>query len=216
MDFRAVIFDLDGTLLNTIDDLADSMNIVLEGLGFPSHGVEKYKYYIGDGLYNLVSRAIPRDSHDEDLIWRCIDRFRQEYNRRWGNKTRPYNGIPQLLDGLKDRSVPMAVLSNKPHEFTKIIVDKFFPQWHFSAVFGERKGIPKKPDPTSAWEICRILGMQPEEFLYIGDTNTDMKTARASNMYAVGALWGFRDADELLESGAQTLVERPVDVLRLL
>jgi len=216
MGSKAVLFDLDGTLLDTIEDLADSMNVVLTRMGFPTHSVAAYKYHVGDGVRELAVRVLPQDHQDEETIKKCIAAMRQEYGNRWDKKTRPYPGIPELLDALTARGIKMAVLSNKPDATTKVVVAKLLPWWRFDVVAGERAGIPRKPDPGAALSIAEQLGIAPQEWLYLGDTNTDMKTAVAARMYPVGALWGFRTADELLASGAKVLVKYPVDLLALL
>lgn len=216
MNYKAVIFDLDGTLLNTIDDLADSVNHVLKAKGFPIHDAEKYKYFVGDGFATLVKRAMPADMRSESLLSECLAAARSEYGRHWADKSRPYDGIPELLDKLTQLGIKMSVLSNKPDEFTKLIMKNLFPRWKFEIVLGEQAGIPKKPDPAGALKISEQLGIPTHEFLYLGDTNTDMITANAANMFAVGVLWGFREADELLESGAKTLIERPLDLIKML
>ncbi len=215
MTFRAVLFDLDGTLLDTLDDLADSANAALRRLGLPEHPVEPFKRFIGDGVEALARRAIPPERCDAETLARCAELVREEYGRRWDAKTRPYPGIPELLDALSARGLGMAVLSNKPHEFTRLCVERLLPRWRFAAVVGAGGSLPRKPDPTGAQHIAATLAVEPAEILYLGDTNTDMQTAVAAGMYPVGALWGFRTADELLESGARALVERPMDVLAL-
>jgi phosphoglycolate phosphatase len=214
--YKAIIFDLDGTLLNTIEDLQNSMNAVLAKFGFPTHDLETFKTFIGTGVTDLVKYSLPPENRDKDTIDKCIDAMRYEYSKRWDNKTRPYKGIPQLLDALTNRNIKMAILSNKPHIATKQVVSKLLPQWKFEAVFGERPPIPRKPDPTSALEIADLLGIKPSEFLYLGDSGTDMQTANAAGMYAVGALWGFRDADDLLQNGAKKIIGKPEELLELL
>lgn len=216
MNFRAVLFDLDGTLLDTIDDLADSMNRALERLGFPTHEVAAYKYYVGDGVEKLARRALPEGHRDEQTIARCIAGMRAEYGKRWAEKTRPYEGIAELLNALTARGVPMAIFSNKPDDLVKLMVPELLPHWKFQVVLGHRPGAEKKPHPAAALEIARTIGVPPAEFLYLGDTNTDMQTANAAGMYPVGALWGFRTADELAANGAKRLIEHPTDLLKLL
>jgi phosphoglycolate phosphatase len=213
MKFRAVLFDLDGTLLDTIDDLADSMNSVLEMFGFPKHGIDKYKYFVGDGMDVLVRRALPVFCKDESLIASCVAAMKEEYSSRWADKTRPYDGIPALLDALSASGVRLSILSNKPHESTVEVVSKMLRDWKFEMVVGVRDGIPRKPDPVAAKLIAESLGIAPDEFLYLGDTHTDMKTAVAAGMFPAGALWGFRTADELIEAGARILVRHPADLL---
>jgi phosphoglycolate phosphatase len=214
--FDAVMFDLDGTLLDTIEDLADSMNEVLTGLGHPVHSVSSYCFFVGDGMENLVRRALPEDARDEESVAEGARRMRDVYRNRWNRKTRPYEGIPELLSALQDRGLRLTVLSNKPDGFTKLCVAEWFDEGRFAVVRGARPGIPRKPDPTAAVEIASELGLEAERILYLGDTNTDMKTAAAAGMFAVGAAWGFRPVSELLECGAKAIVEHPSEVLALI
>jgi phosphoglycolate phosphatase len=216
-NFEAILFDVDGTLLDSIQDLADSMNSTLGHFGFPIHGVDRYKYFVGDGMENLVRRALPDSvGTDSALVSECLQMMRQTYDLNWKKKTRPYPGIPELLDGLTDHNVRMAVLSNKPDYFTQKVIKELLPSWRFEIVMGERPSVPRKPDPSSAIEISERLGIRPENFLYLGDTATDMLTANAAGMFAVGALWGFRKAEELISSGAKELISTPLEILRLL
>ncbi|MDP6439810.1 MAG: HAD family hydrolase [Candidatus Brocadiia bacterium] len=214
--FDAVVFDLDGTLLDTIEDLADSMNAVLESLGCPAHGVDAYKRFVGDGVVELVRRALPAERRDDATVKHGEKALPEEYARRWADKTRPYEGVPELLDALTKRGVIMAVLSNKIDEFTRLCVGRLLPDWKFAAVVGAGPDVPLKPDPTGALEVARRLGVPPEGFLYLGDTDTDMQTAARAGMYAVGALWGFRTAEELEGAGARALAATPMDVYALL
>jgi len=216
MKHKAILFDLDGTLLDTIEDIADSMNQVLSRFGFSGHEPEAYKYFVGEGVESMVRKVLPEKSLEEELVARCVVAMREEYGRRWNNKTRPYLGIPELLDALSQRGFPLAILSNKPHDFTQLVVAKQLPRWSFKVVFGARSTVPKKPDPTAALEIADIMHLAPDLFLYLGDTSTDMKTAVAAGMFPLGALWGFRSAQELRTHGAQALLEKPLDVLHYL
>ena len=217
MKYRAVLFDLDGTLVDTLEDLGDSMNAALQAHGYPVHPLPAYRYFVGDGVENLVRRALPKTAGlDEHIVARVVPVMRAEYARRWKDKTRLYPGVAELLDALRERGVKIAVLSNKPHAATMEVVEHFLSAWHFDAAFGARAGVPIKPDPGAALEVARAVGVPPESVLYLGDTNTDMKTARAAGMFAAGALWGFRTAEELSESGAAALAAHPLDVLKLL
>jgi len=216
MAYKAVLFDLDGTLLDTLEDLADSMNVVLRRFGFPEHPVEPYKYFVGDGVDNLVLRTLPEAHRDPATVQLCMAAMREEYARRWADKTHPYDGIPELLDALTARGIRMAVLSNKPDDFTKLCVARLLPRWRFGLVAGMRPSGPKKPDPAGARAAAEHFGLRPAEVLYLGDTNTDMQTAVAAGMFPVGALWGFRTADELVANGAKVLIEKPLDLLQLL
>ena len=216
MTVRALIFDLDGTLLDTLEDLADSMNEVLASEGFAQHPVDAYRYFVGDGVEMLVRRAVGSKDAEDRLVRHCLARMEKEYGRRWANKTRRYPGISELLDELEKRGLPKAVFSNKPDAFTRLIVGQFLAGWQFAAIRGARPGFPKKPDPAGALEIAAQWAIEPSAILYLGDTNTDMKTALAAGMFAVGATWGFRPAAELKESGAFRLVEHPLEVLACL
>jgi phosphoglycolate phosphatase len=216
MPYKAIIFDLDGTLLDTLEDLADSTNAALAAMDLPEHPVEAYRYFVGDGLENLVRRTIGARANDPAQVARGVELARQEYGRRWADKSKPYAGIPELLDELTTRGVPMGVFSNKPDEFTQLCVTRLLPSWRFAAVQGATSEFPKKPDPCGALAVATKLGVAPAEILYLGDTNTDMRTAVAAGMYPVGALWGFREADELREAGAAVLVQWPMDVLGVL
>lgn len=212
MKFQGVIFDLDGTLLNSLEDIADSMNNVLKKLKLPTHDLEEYKYFVGAGMYKLVTRAVPEELRQEDFLKSCFEMMRQEYSRNWRNKTKPYEGIPELLDYLTSLNMAKAVLSNKPHDSTVIMVKELLADWDFQMVLGARPGVPKKPDPVGALEIARKLKIPPERFLYLGDTNIDMQTANAAGMYPVGVLWGFRKSDELIKSGAKALIGHPLEL----
>ncbi len=213
MPCHAVLFDLDGTLLDTLEDLADSTNAALAELLVPGHPLEAYKQLVGDGLENLVRRALRQEPPDEAQLARGLELTRREYALRWADKTRPYPGIPDLLDDLSRRKIPMAVFSNKPHEFTRLCVSRLLAGWQFQAVQGATPELPRKPDPRGSLMIAAKMGVEPRDVLYLGDTNTDMRTAVAAGMFPVGALWGFRTADELLATGAAALAKTPTDVL---
>jgi phosphoglycolate phosphatase len=216
LNFRAVIFDLDGTLLDTIDDLADAMNAALTAHGLPQRpDVNEHKYMVGDGVLNYVLRALPEDRRgDRRLVEALTKTYRANYFAGWKNKTRPYDGVIELVDALRNRGIRLAVLSNKPDDTTKLTVRQFVGPEHFDLVRGATEGVPLKPDPAAALAIANELGISPEQFAYVGDTATDMKTAVNAGMYPIGALWGFRKADELLAAGAAALAEKPIDVLR--
>lgn len=216
MKHQAVLFDLDGTLLDTLEDLADSMNAVLAAAGLPVHPTEAYKTFVGDGVAYLVRRALPRGTYGEEEIRRYVLAMRKEYTRRWADKTRPYPGIEDMLTALARRGLKLAVLSNKPDDFTRLCVERFLGNHRFDAVQGVRDDIAPKPDPAGAKRICETLRLPADAFLYLGDTNTDMETARAAGMFAVGATWGFRTEEELRRHGAQALIRHPMEILSLL
>ncbi len=216
MKYRAIVFDLDGTLLDSLEDLADSMNAVLARHGHPQHPTTAYCYFVGDGMSSLVRRALPEGGRDADAVAACLEAMRSEYDRRWAAKTRPYPGVPDLLDGLTRAGVPMAVFSNKPDDFTVLMVRELLAPWCFAAIKGLQPEVPPKPDPTGALAVAGEMGVAPDTCLFLGDSSPDMMAARAAGMLAVGALWGFRDRQELVASGAQVLVEEPSQVLDLL
>jgi phosphoglycolate phosphatase len=215
MRFKAAIFDLDGTLLDTIQDLAHCMNSVLERMGYPTHPVEAHKIFVGDGLESYVRRSLPEGA-DEETVRRGMELEREEYGNHWADTTRPYDGVPEMLSALDEMGIRKAVLSNKPDPFTKLTVEKLLPGHGFDVVQGVLPDVPKKPDPAAALHIAGCLGAEPEETLFLGDSNTDMKTATAAGMYAVGAVWGFRTPEELNENGARELANHPSDVIAIL
>ena len=216
MSFQALVFDLDGTLLDTLDDIADSANRVLASRGFPIHPHADYRAFIGKGVHRLVRRILPPAHQDEATVHACIEAYAQEYAHHWNVRTKPYPGVPEMLDGLVNSRLKLAVLSNKLDRFTQQCVRELLPKWIFDVVLGASDAFPPKPDPASAMETARRLGIPPAQCLYLGDSGVDMQTARAAGMRAVGALWGFRDRDELLRDGAELLVERPTEILELL
>jgi phosphoglycolate phosphatase len=212
---KAVLFDLDGTLLDTLQDIADACNAALGRHGFPPHPVDRYRYFVGDGVPVLVSRAVPVQQHTPDTLDSVAAAYREEYQRRWNATTTLYPGIAELLDELTHRGVPMAVLSNKPDDSTRHCVAEFLPRWTFSIVLGASKAFPPKPDPAGARHIARTLGLPPDQFGYLGDTPTDMRTAVGAEMFPVGVLWGFRKAAELKAAGARQLISHPRELLKL-
>ncbi|MHC4870945.1 MAG: HAD family hydrolase [Planctomycetota bacterium] len=215
MDYKAVIFDLDGTLLDTIDDLADSANDTLDTLGFAPHSVDKYKIYVGDGIEMLVKRALPEANRDEKTVKKAVELQRKSYASKWNNKTSPYEGVIDLLKELKQRGIKSSVFSNKPDDFTKMCVTEFLPVHLLDIVQGARTGVPRKPNPAGALEISGRLSILPEETVYVGDTNTDMQTAVSAGMLPVGVLWGFREEQELKDSGAARIISKPEELLEL-
>jgi phosphoglycolate phosphatase len=214
--FKAAIFDLDGTLLDTLADIADCMNTALSMHGYPAHDYARYKVMVGDGMDTLVRRALPEEHCNDANAAKCLGEMRTQYAQRWADKTTLYEGIPEMLDLLVRRGVKLAVLSNKPDDFTKVVVKKMLSRWNFDPALGARATVPKKPDPAGAIEIAEKLALKPAEFLYIGDTNTDMWTGKAAGMYTLGALWGFRTAEELQSSGARALIQHPGDILNFI
>ncbi|MFH0729036.1 MAG: HAD family hydrolase [Pseudomonadota bacterium] len=216
MKFEAAIWDLDGTLIDSLEDIGDSMNRVLRREGLPEHGMDAYRVFIGEGIEKLVLRAVPDTHREEKILHPLITAMRKTYLKHMLDKTAPYPGIPEVLDELTARGLKQAVLSNKPDLPTQRIVSKCFSNHSFHLVTGALPDIPKKPDPTAALAIAEKLCSLPEAFLYFGDTATDMKTAVTAGMFPIGVLWGFRGATELLDAGARMLVKTPGDLLRWL
>ena len=215
---RAVLFDLDGTLLDTIEDLAAAMNAALSACGLPGRPeVAEHKRYVGDGVAKYVERTVPESARgDAELLARVTRRYRAAYADGWKKLTRPYDGIGELLDELARRSVRCAVLSNKPDDTTRLTTEEFLGAGRFDVIRGATDGVPLKPDPAAAIAVAAEMGLEPGQFAYVGDTATDMATAKAAGMFAIGALWGFRGADELRAAGAEALAAAPADVLKLI
>lgn len=199
--YKAVIFDLDGTLLNSLGDLAAASNYGLKKCGYKVHDVDKYKTFVGDGRYKLIERVLPEEQRTPETIDKVLSLFNEYYGEHMIDMTRPYEGIAQLLDELKAKGIKIAVVSNKPHEFTTEIVTKFFGD-RFDIIFGHREGYKAKPDPAAVLEVIREFGFTKEECLYVGDSNVDIKTAKNSGLKSVGVLWGFRSKEELEKEGA--------------
>lgn len=213
MRFDAILFDLDGTLADTLDDIAASVNWALARNDVAPHPPDAYRTLVGEGVSRLVERALPAER--QHLHAAVLEDLRTHYTDHMLDRTRPYAGIPELLDALAARGLPMAVLSNKPELATRWMVDRLFARWPFAAVTGERSGVPHKPDPAAAIGIARDLSVDPARVLYLGDTSTDMETAVGAGMFGVGALWGFRDRAELEAHGASAVVAHPREVLPL-
>lgn len=215
MKFKAVLFDLDGTLVNSLIDIADSMNKVLENRNLPTHDYETINSFIGSGLLNLVKKALPETYKNEENIQSCFEEMIMLYRENCINKTYAYDGIVALLDQLRSRNIKLAILSNKADELTKKIGLSLFPDY-FEMVMGLKNESTKKPHPLGAIEISNDLGIAPEEILYVGDSDIDMQTAKNANMYAVGVAWGYRPKEELLAEGAQSILYHPLELIELL
>lgn len=212
----AVFFDLDGTLLDSLADLANSANDALRSLGFSGHPIDAYRIFIGDGVRTLFERSLPQDAVTDDHLDACVDAMKAAYQRRWKEASTPYPGIPELLDELHGRNIPLTILSNKPDPFTQELVQTFFSQWPFALVCGAVPEYPLKPDPSSAKAMVAALALDPAHIWYLGDTSTDMKTAVAAGFHAVGVTWGFRDRSELIAHGAAHIIDHPNELLELL
>ncbi len=214
LDFRAVLFDLDGTLADTLADLANATNSALEQLGCPPHPVDAYRKMVGDGVRQLCARALPKDK--QGLVEEALILVRKQYEEHCFDLTRLYDGIPALVIELHHRGLKLAVLSNKPDDFTNRMIEHYFTPLPFEIVRGQRPGVPLKPDPAAALQIAEELGVPPQNWLYLGDTNTDMRTAKAAGMQPVGVMWGFRKRKELVEAGAEFLIAKPNELLSIL
>ncbi len=208
---RGLIFDLDGTLLDSIADIGGAMNDTLASRGFPVHEMSAYLQMVGEGVETLALRALPKDSHVD--VVELVAAYRDRYSERMEANTRPYDGIPAMLDALTARGLPMAVLSNKREDFTIELVHRQLSKWRFVEVRGERRGVPRKPDPSAALELARALGITPKDCAFVGDTPIDVKTALAAGMQPVAVLWGFRGYDELHGAGARTLLTHPRELI---
>lgn len=213
MRFRAAIFDLDGTLLDTLDDLAGAMNAVLTRHGFPPYPVSAYRGFVGEGIEALVRRALPRPLPPEETVAERVREMRAEYDRRCLACTRPFPGVPELLAACRKAGAALAVLTNKPEEPARRLVQALLPDEGFRAVCGARAGLPRKPDPAGAHELLDALGVPPREAFLLGDSGVDMQTAVAAGLFPAGALWGFRPAGELLAAGARLLASSPLDLV---
>lgn len=213
--FRAIIFDLDGTLLNTLNDIAGAMNQVLLDNGFPPHPIDMYKYYIGDGLEKLIERALPGEAATEVSLPIYLRAFRAVYADTWHVSTRPYPGIPDLLTRLNQQDIRLAILSNKAHEFTSQMVATLLDQWEFQIVIGASAEFPKKPNPKSALRILKDMNLRRDDCLLVGDSGIDMQTATAAGIFPVGVTWGFRPESELLDNGCRFMARQPLDILNL-
>lgn len=213
---QGVIFDLDGTLLNTLADLAEAMNSVLAQRGWQTHPKDAYCRFVGDGVAMLVRRALPEKQRQEPVLTECVRAMREEYAKTWARTTKPYAGVEELLDRLGSRGIPLAVLSNKPHESTVEMVLHYFPHVPFCDVVGAKPEKPRKPDSKVALEIAESMNVAPENMLFLGDSSIDMQTAVTAGMIPLGAAWGFRGRDELLASGATSILNTPLELINWL
>ena len=212
---KLVIFDLDGTLLDTVRDLAEATNHALVCCGYPTHPSEAYYNFVGRGIYNLFLNALPAEARTEENVRLMRSHFVPYYNAHNTCYSRPYPGIPQLLKALEENGLMLAVASNKYQEATEKLIGHFFPDVRFSAVLGQRDGFPMKPDPAIVNLICQQTGTLPDQVLYVGDSGVDMQTAAHAAVESVGVTWGFRPVSELNENGASHLADKPDEILRL-
>jgi phosphoglycolate phosphatase len=212
--FAGIIFDLDGTLLDTLGDIANAANAVLAQYGFPTHPVTDYRAYVGEGVQVLLTRALPPDRRDPETVRACMQTMQVEYPRHLNQTAQPYPGVLELLAELRRRELLLGILSNKPDEFTARCVADFFPDGLFNPILGLSPDRPRKPNPAGAFEIARRWDLPHARILYLGDSGTDMETAVAAGMFPVGVLWGYRDEPELIGAGARKLITTPAALLK--
>jgi phosphoglycolate phosphatase len=213
MTFKAVIFDLDGTLLDTLKDIAYTLNKVLARHNYPVHTIDECRFLVGHGLRELVRKALPDGVATPEIIDHHLKDLMALYSENWNVHSQPYPGIGHMLDKLSRLGIRKAILSNKADHFTRLCAEVLLKEWKFDAVMGHRDGIAPKPDPEGALLLCRMLETEPSEILYVGDSGIDMQTASRAGMYPLGVLWGFRPETELVENGAKSLVSHPEEII---
>lgn len=215
MKIKAVIFDLDGTLIDSLKDIALSMNKVLQEFNLPTHKIEEYNYFVGDGAKVLTQNATPKNC-DENTIEKVLERFKEVYDNAIYSNTKVYEGIYDLLDELQSLDLKLGILSNKPHEFTIKYAQKLLSDYDFKEIHGQREPYEKKPDPKLALEIISRFEINKDEVLYVGDTSTDIKTAKNANINSIGVTWGFRPKEELENEGATYIANTALDILDII
>ncbi|MDR0472152.1 MAG: HAD family hydrolase [Treponema sp.] len=213
--FRGVIFDCDGTLIDTLGDLASAMNKILEKRGFPLFAEESYRDKVGWGLKKLALLSIPPEKQDDDMAEEIAAELYKNYSENPLGFTKPYPGIPELVAELKRRKIKLAVLTNKSDPAAQIVIGSLFPQGSFDIVQGQINGKPCKPDPAAAWEIITSLNLTPRETIFAGDSEIDIHTALDSGCHAVGVSWGYRSREDIIEAGAERIIDRPEELLAL-
>ncbi|MFZ4578472.1 MAG: HAD family hydrolase [Myxococcota bacterium] len=213
MTLNALIFDLDGTLVDSLPDIAAALNHALHAHELPTHSLDRVQEFVGDGVEYLIARGVPAER--PELRSAVLTSYRARYAEQHDRLTRPYPGILQLLQGLTERQIPFAVLSNKPNPATQAVVANVLPGVPFAFIAGERPGKPRKPDPTVAIEIAALLGLPPDRCGFVGDTGVDMRTGAGAGMTAIGVTWGYRGIDDLQRGGAHVIVGVPDEILRL-
>jgi phosphoglycolate phosphatase len=213
---QAIIFDLDGTLIDSLADLAESANRMLTRHGYPVHVPAAYRRFIGDGVHKLIEQALPKAQRSPELIAQHVAEYQANYQELWHDKTVPYPGIVDLLAKLRSAGLKVGVISNKPHHFTALCCDHFFAPGAFDHVLGQRDDVPRKPNPAGAKEMAQSFDLPVSACAYVGDSGIDMTFAKNSGLTAIGVRWGFRSESELLECGAQHLVSTSDDLLSLI
>ncbi len=212
-DIRLAVFDLDGTLVNTITDLGNSVSFALEKLGLAKRTMEEYTLFVGNGTLKLVERSVPEEyKKDEAVIARVHELFKEYYAKHFCDTSRVYDGMLEALEEIKSQGIKLCVLTNKPDEFAVKIMDRLFPKGMFCHVQGAREGVPKKPDPSAELEIMRIFGADPASTVHIGDSDVDVFTAHNAGIKCIGCSWGFRSRDSLAEAGAEAIADKPIEL----
>ncbi len=212
---KAVLFDLDGTLVNSLADLAGSTNYALRKFGFPTHEIESFKYFVGDGMPKLIERALPKEKRQETHIKQVLAVFMEHYKKHYCDKTKAYDGILEAVDAIISMGLKTAVVSNKVQDMAETVTNKILGD-RFSVVCGKREGYPAKPDPTLTLEVIKQLGVKPQECLFIGDSGMDMAVSKNANCVSLGVLWGFRSEEELLENAADFIINEPSGIIKII
>lgn len=215
MIYQGVIFDLDGTLADTLEDIAGSVNRTLVKFGYPVHAVSDYKLLVGRGLDNLIKQSLPGSFRSDEIVNKCLSVMMADYTENCLVSTHLYDGISEMIKAMLAKNIILAVFSNKAEPLTIKIVKHLLPGIPFIQVSGARKDLPKKPDPAGALLICSQAGVAPGRFVYVGDSDVDMITAHSAGMFGVGVSWGFRSVEELLENGARKIIHRPSELTDL-
>jgi len=214
MKTKLCIFDLDGTLLNTIDDITNSMNRVLGANGYPLHDAQWYKEKVGNGARKLMLDALPEDHNLSDAdVDKLLNTYKDDYHNNCAVLSAPYAGIPELIDRLVEAKLKLAVITNKPQSITETLLKKYFEGIDFVAVYGDTPGKPIKPDPRVADIVLSAAGVTPDQTVFIGDSEVDMTFAKRSSLFAIGVLWGYRNRSIIEESGAEVIVDEPAQII---
>lgn len=215
MNYQAVIFDLDGTLINSLEDIADSVNYALIQNGFPIHTCLEVNTFVGRGIRNLIKSSLPEQSRTDEVIDKCLADFINHYREHCLDKTVLYDGISDMLDRLTSKGLKLAILSNKSQELTALIASKLFSKWNFEIVLGASETTKRKPNPAGALSIAENLRISPQSIVFVGDSKFDIETAISANMLAVGVSWGFRKKEELILAQANFIINHPEDLVSI-
>ncbi|HER09373.1 MAG TPA: HAD family hydrolase [Bacteroides sp.] len=212
---EGVIFDLDGTLVDTIEDIGDAANAMLDHYGLPHHRISEYVQWVGSGVVKFIERAL-NNACDPDQVQACVATFREIYSRNLHNKSRIFDGVPAVLDELTEKGIRLSVLSNKPDHLTRQVVRHFLSPWPFHPVLGQRDEVPRKPDPAAALEIADLMNLETHRIMFVGDSDNDFDTALAAGMVPVGVTWGYGRKEDDLRQGEVTWIDHPRELLSLI